>query len=275
MDAVVQLLGSIITGAATIVAAYITVAHVNKKDRQSRERDQAARFDAGDTVGASRSTGLPDTTQRSRHETARQADAGGFSSAAWHPRMAAVIIVAGWAVGGAIAMPLAIIMRFAGLGTLLGGALGWAAGTAFAGFVMIQGVRLLGRSPTGVQSLVLVVGWAAAGAIGGGLSWEQSSIVGGAIGGAVAGTIGGLIAGRVLQDMGLPLSSDQLVVTAGGWALAAAAGGVLSWAFFGFMDLAAYVVAGAVTGAVIGLIGSSVMLFELDRLRRERSMRSV
>jgi hypothetical protein len=238
MDVLGQLVSALITGAATIVAAYVTVAHVEGvKQRRPQRRGQRSQ------------------------------------PALWHPLPAVLVMIGGWAVGGAIAMPTAITtMMFVWSSPAMGGAVGWAFGGAVAGFLTALALRLGGATIGPAHTIALTMGWAAGGVVGGGLSWQLASISGGAIGGALGGCVGGLVIGRVLHDAMLPQRGSQLGMIAAAWAIGGAVGSILSWAFFGYVDVTAYAVAGAVTGTVIGTIGGSLMFLELGQRRRSPSI---
>jgi hypothetical protein len=113
--------------------------------------------------------------------------------------------------------------------------------------------------------IVMTLGWAAAGILGGGLSWNYSPSLGGEVlGGALGGAAGGIVTGHVLRHLDEHVPTERLAIIAVGWAIGGAVGCLLSWVYFGYFDLTVYLMAGAVTGGTIGAIGGGLMLFELS-----------
>jgi hypothetical protein len=161
-----QLLTALVSGGATIIAAYITVSHLRGPKPELNKAEVA------------------------QHKRP------------WHPLLGVVLVIAGWAIGGAIAVPLARTLAVLTWSSIaMGGAIGWAVGAAFAGFMTGQALRLAAPAVELKHILAVVIGWTAAGLIGGGLSWELAfspltgaiSVTGGTIGGALAGATGGTL----------------------------------------------------------------------------------
>jgi hypothetical protein len=225
-----QLGSAMIGGASSIIVAYITVAHAKRTERQSTQENRE---------------GKPHFRR---------------------PLLALAILVVGWIAAGALAMPLAItVEQFLWASAGMAGAVGWALGGALAGVTSAQGLRLMGFRVKLQHVIVMTIGWAAAGILGGGLSWNYSPSLGGeALGGALGGTAGGIVTGHVLRHLDEHVPTERLAIIAVGWAIGGAVGSLLSWLYLGYFGLTVYVIAGAVTGGIIGAIGGGLMLFELS-----------
>src|SRR5262245_38978499 len=171
-----------------------------------------------------------------------------------------LVIVAGWAAGGAIGLALtfSIVTLF---GAAFGGGLGWAIAGMVGAFTIGKGLRLVEPLMRSEHVVMFTVGWAVAAGIGGLLSWALLSLTGGIVAGGLGGAIGGWITGQGLGLIRPSLGWKGIGAFAFSWMIGGALGSALSWSFLGYRyTVAFYAAMGAAIGAAIALVGALLML---------------
>ena len=205
-------------------------------------------------------TSKPQVSHR-RPSSERQIQTKGGSAVSkpkiWQP---VLLIIVGWAVGGAIGLTMIFDVGPA-FGFPFIGAIGWGIAGSIGGFAIGQAFRLMEFSVRKEQVILYTTGWAVGSAVGGSLSWEFASVPGALIAGSLGGAIGGMITGHVFGLTNTPLHSSQVQMLTLGWAVAGGLGSLLSWSFRGYLYTTTfYAVVGAITGGTIGLVGGGLML---------------
>jgi hypothetical protein len=90
--------------------------------------------------------------------------------------------------------------------------------------------------------------------------------------GALAGALGGTVTGVVLRSVRPSRQSWNALVFC--WAVAGGLGSALTWAFQAYYQTVAfYAVAGAATGATVGLVGALLMFSYLSGDRQQAESR--
>ncbi len=261
LEVILQLAAALVSAAATVIAAYITVSRAGSASGARRASSGRALIGGGSDRGKPNKDGIRGHPREVPHRPTEE-------PSDWSPVLALTILVLGWVVGGAIALPLGILVAHGPSSSgAMGGAFGWFSGAAFGGLIMGIAMRLASLEIKPRHLLKLSVGWATAGALGGAISWELSNLFGGLLGGATVGLVGGFITSSVIRGL-VTLSTQQFITIMFGWMIGGAAAGASSFAYFGYFSLTIYIVAGCLIGGVAGLIGGSLMLLEIGGARR-------
>ena len=191
----------------------------------------------------------------------------------WKPWRAFTMILVGCAIAGALAMPLAFLLATSPAFSLpLAGMVAWGLGGAYIGAMIWMGFWVAEFNTARSNLVLLSMGWAAGGAIGGLVSYYQPGILFGFLGGAIGGTIGGIAIWWSVNENQNARPVSGLVKIAASWACGMAISSSVTWSYYGYFSISTYIFMGIIFGCISALLGGGVTVAEVGRMHSNSAL---